>query len=153
MVLAVLVWLLMLPRAPFLLLGPAAAFVEYGPVWRLVYVPMLLLTIATASLHLLDFVRPYWSRPRALARLGISGGTLLIFLFLARAGELFHAAPSTRIPDNVQVDGVVRIINASFQIGFAIAAFIAAFDIVMALRRLKQRRGTPLSSGSTAACA
>jgi hypothetical protein len=153
MVLAALVWLLTLPRAPYLLLGPAAAFVEYGPVWRLVYVPMLLLTLATASLHLIDFVRPYWSRRRALARVAISGATLLIFMFLARAGELFHAAPAAGIPDNVQVDGIVRIINASFQIGFAIAAFIAAFEIVMALRRLKHRRGTPLSSGSTAACA
>jgi hypothetical protein len=152
-VLAALVWLLLLPRAPFLILGPAAALVEYGPAWRLVYVPILLLTLATGALHLIDFMRPYWSRPRALLRLAISGATLLIFAFLARTGQLFHAAPAVRIPDNVQVDQIVRIINASFQIGFAVAAFITAFEIAKALRRLKQRRGTPLSSGSTAACA
>ena len=31
-----LIWLLLLPVAPFLILGPAAAIVEFAPVWRLV---------------------------------------------------------------------------------------------------------------------
>ena len=64
-VLAGAVWLLLLPGAPFLILGPAAALVEFAPIWHLVYPLTVLLTLATAALHIVDFVRPYWTKARA----------------------------------------------------------------------------------------
>lgn len=139
------VWLLLLPNAPFLILGPAAAIVDFGPVWRLVYPPMLLLTFATAVVHIVDFVRPYWTRARALLRLAISAAWLFVFTFLARVDELFLSGSTvSRVPESVPVDRVVDIVNVSFQIGSVVAAVITVIEIVRALRRLKHRRSIPL---------
>lgn len=151
-VLAGAVWLLLLPDAPFLILGPAAALVDFGPIWRLVYVPMVLLTLATAALHIVDFVRPYWTRPRALLRLAINAAWLLVFTFLARADDLFLPGSNlSSVPEGVHVDRIVDIVNMSFQMGFVVAVVVTVVEIVRALRRLNHRRGTPLSSDSAAA--
>jgi hypothetical protein len=151
-VLAGAVWLLLLPGAPFLILGPAAALVEFAPIWRLAYVPMVVLTFATAAVHIVDFVRPYWTRPRALIRLTISAAWLVMFTLLSRADELFLPRfTGSRVPEGVHLDRVVEIVNVSFQIGFVVAAVITVVEIVRTLRRLKQRRGTPLSSDSATA--
>ena len=77
-VLLYVVWLLLLPRSPLLILGPAAALVQYAPVWRIVYVPMVLLALATAILHVIDFVRPYRASSRELTRVAINVGSLFV---------------------------------------------------------------------------
>jgi len=141
------VWLLLLPRSPFLLLGPAAAIVEYAPIWRVVYAPMVVLALATAVLHAIDFVHPFRTRSRELLRVSISVAWLVVFMFLARAGDLFSARATT-LPEGVDATRVVQIINATFQIGMAVAAVITVFEILRALRRLKHRRDTPLSPDS-----
>jgi hypothetical protein len=146
--LASVVWLLLLPRSPWLILGPAAALVLYSPAWRVLYVPMVLLALATAVLYVIDFVRPYRTSFRELMRVAISVGSLFVFLFLARAGDLFSPRATAGVPEGVEITRVVDIINAGFQIGFAVAAVITVFEIWRGLRRLKRRRGTPLSSGS-----
>ncbi len=113
---------------------------------------MMLLTLATSTLHIVDFVRPYWTRPRALLRLAISAAWLLVFTFLARADELFLPGSNLpKVPEGVHVDRVVDIVNVSFQIGFVLAVVITVVEIVRALRRLNHRRGAPLSSDSAAA--
>ncbi len=150
-VLACALWLLLLPGAPFLILGPAAALLEFAPVWHLVYLPMVLLSLATAGLHVIDFVRPYWTRPRALARLALDAAWLLVFTFLARAEELFVASAGANVPDGVQIDRVVDLASTGFQIGFVIAAVIAVVEIVRRVYQLKRRRGAPLSPDSASA--
>jgi hypothetical protein len=92
-----IVWLLLLPRSPFWILGPMAGLVEYSPIWRFVYAPMLLLGVATAILHVIDFVRPYRARSRELTRLAIKVASLLLMLLLAQAGDLFVARVSTTL--------------------------------------------------------
>ena len=52
------VWLMLAPWAPYLVFGPAAAFLEPAPIWRLAYVPVLLLTVAGAMLSFINFARP-----------------------------------------------------------------------------------------------
>ena len=91
-------WLLLLPRSPFLILGPAAALVEYAPVWRFVYVPMVLLAVATAILHVVDFVRPYRTRSRELTRVAINVASLFLMVFLSQAGDLFFPESAQRCP-------------------------------------------------------
>ena len=141
-------WLLLLPRSPFLILGPAAALVEYAPVWRFVYVPMLLLAVATAILHVVDFVRPYRARSRELTRVAINAGSLFLMLFLSQAGDLFFPKVGSVLPGAVNVPRVVDIINAGFRIGMAVAAVITLIEIVRGLRRLKRWNGAPLTPGS-----
>jgi hypothetical protein len=150
-VLAALVWLLLIPRAPFLLLGPAVAFVELAPVWGLVYVPIVLLTVATAGLHVVNFLRPYWTRPRLLARVAIHVATLSVFGMLLRADGWFVLRPGAAAPDGMQLDQILRLIHVAFQIGFVVAAIITAIEIVKDLYRMRYRGSTPLAADRPAA--
>jgi hypothetical protein len=143
-----IIWLLLLPRSPWLLLGPIAALVHYAPVWGVVYVPMLLLALATAVLHLVDFVRPYRASARELIRAIISAGSLFVFVFLARAGDLFVPGSAAALSAGVEVTRVAAVVNASFQIGFAVAAAITVFEIWRALRRMNGWRGRAMSPDS-----
>ena len=84
---ASVVWLMLAPWAPYLVFGPAAAFLEPAPIWRLAYVPIVLLTVAGAMLSFINFARPYWTPARSLMRAGIHVGGLLISASLLHAGE------------------------------------------------------------------
>ena len=141
-------WLLLLPRSPFLILGPAAALVEYAPVWRFVYAPMVLLAVATAILQVVDFVRPYRTRSRELTRVAINAGSLFLMVLLSQAGDLFFPRVSSALPEAVNVPRVVEIINAAFRIGMAVAAVITAIEIWRGLRRARRWNGAPLTPGS-----
>jgi hypothetical protein len=148
-----IVWLLLLPRSPFWILGPMAGLVEYSPIWRFVYVPMLLLGVATAVLHVVDFVRPYRARSRELTRVAIKVASLFLMLFLAQAGELFLARVSSTLPEAVNLEQVVALINLGFRIGMAVAAVITAIEIWRGLRRARRWNGAPLTPGSAHASA
>ena len=143
-----IVWLLLLPRSPFWILGPMAGLVEYSPIWRFVYVPMLLLGVATAILHVIDFVRPYRARSRELTRLAIKVASLVLMLFLAQAGDLFLARVSSTLPEAVNLEQLVALINLAFRIGMTVAAVITVLEIWRGLRRLKRWNGAPLTPGS-----
>jgi hypothetical protein len=140
------VWLLLAPRSPWLALGPLAALVHYAPVWRVVYLPMVLLAVATAVLHVIDFVRPYRASHRELIRVAIGAGSLFVFAFLARAGDLFLPSAAAASAEGVDVTRVADVVNASFHIGFAVAGAITAFEIWRGLLRMKRWRGTTVSS-------
>jgi hypothetical protein len=137
---ASLVWLLLLPRMPFLLLGPAAAFLEPAPIWPLAYVPLLLLTLATAALHAANVARPYWTKSRSLVRVGLQAAAVLIFALLLRADEWFIPASTATVWNGVHVERLAGIINVSFQIGFLVAAIISAIEALRELHRLNVRR-------------
>jgi hypothetical protein len=140
LVCAYLIWLLLVPRSPFLLLGPAAFLVEFAPIWQIVYVPILLLTVATAVLYLVNFFRPYWTRTRSLMRAALAFGHMLVLGLLIRAGQYFVPASALpTVPDGVQIERMVSILNASFQIGFIIGAVATVADIVRELLKVSRR--------------
>jgi hypothetical protein len=63
------------------------AVVRLAPIWRSLYLPILLLTLADVALRVVDLVRPEWTRARSLARAAISGLALAILYVLMRAGD------------------------------------------------------------------
>src|SRR5579864_9104436 len=56
-----LVWLLLLPQHPFLILGPAAAVLKFGPIWHIFYVPTVLLAAAVILRSAIILGRPRWT--------------------------------------------------------------------------------------------
>ena len=144
------IWLLVLSRSPFLLVGPAASLVEYAPIWRAVYPPIVLIAVANAALHLVTFLRPYFTKRRSYARLAVDSSWLLVLAILIRAGQYFVPVASVQnLPENVNANQVVDILNMTFQIGFSVAAVIVFIQIVKELHRLK--RATPMPPDSMAA--
>ena len=148
---AALVWLLLLPGAPVLILGPAATMVEFAPPARMAYLPLLVVALATVALHAVDFGRPYWTRSRALMRLSLACMSLLLFAFLALADHFVAAAAMAPTSDPAVMERVVRVIDASFRIGFGVAAIVATFEIAKLLHRLKHLGSAPVSPDSAAA--
>jgi hypothetical protein len=141
-----LVWLLLVPQAPFLLLGPASVFVDPAPIWRLAYLPIVLLTVATAVLYGVNFFRPYWTQGRSVAKAAIHLASFIVFAGLFGAGEWFVASPAAAASTGVQVNRVVDIINASCAIGLLFTAIISLVELLRELRLLNVRRHAPADS-------
>jgi len=55
-----LVWLLLLPHHPYLILGPASSFLSAGPIWGQFYAPIVLLAVAVIVRAIVILMRPQW---------------------------------------------------------------------------------------------
>lgn len=137
---ASLVWLMLLPQAPFLALGPAAAVIEPSAVWRLPYIAIVVMTLAKAVLHAIDFVRPYRTTARAIARVALNVGSFATVLFLLRAGEWFVARPSVVEWNGVPVERLLEIVNAACQLGFLAATVVSLIEVVRGVYKISVRR-------------
>jgi hypothetical protein len=144
------VWLMLAPWAPYLVFGPAAAFLEPAPIWRLAYVPLLLMTVAGAMLSFINFARPYWTPARSLMRAGIHVGTLLISANLLRAGEWVVATEGGRLPGGASPDELVRLLNMGIQIGLSVAMVVSVIELLRELHRMRSGRQKH-ANGTTAA--
>lgn len=133
------VWLLLLPARPHLLLGPAASVMAPAPVWGVVYPLIVFLGCAAAALHVANYLRPYWTRRRSLARIGISAASLVTFGLLLRTDEWFVPRSGAVWPDAASADSVLAVINAACQIGLVAAALISTFELSRELYRLNVR--------------
>ena len=145
---AFIAWLLLIPGAPHLLLGPAASFLELAPVWRLAYVPILLLMASAAALSLTGVLRPYWTPARSFARIGLHAGTLAIVAIVHRAGEWVLARPAAVATDGVSLDRLVDVINKGCEIGLAVTALIGLIEIGREVHRLRSRQRDALALNS-----
>ena len=140
------VWLLLIPRYPHLVLGPAADIVTAGAVWRTAYVPILIVMVATALLHVANLVRPYWTKTRGVARLATHAVSLAVLLFLLGAGEYFVPAATTR----ADAARIADIVNMGFRVGIVVAALITLLEAGKEVYRLRTRRPPVLPHDSTA---
>lgn len=149
--LACVVWLLLVPQSPSLVLGPASAFLDLAPIWRFVYIPILLLMLASVYLSALNLLRPYWTVARSWMRIGIHTAALLLYVVLFRAGEWVVARPGAIPPGGTTVERLVDVVNAGCEIGLLAACVFALIDIVRAVHRMQSRRKSSTASGSAQA--
>jgi hypothetical protein len=91
-----LLWLLAIPDYPFLIIGPAAAFLTAAPVWHSVYWPLVLLSFATIFEHAFIFLKPQvaWFPPvfkvaMTLLTAWIVGTLLRVQTFVLPVNEKF----------------------------------------------------------------
>lgn len=138
--LAAIVWLLLVPGAPFLALGPGAEFLELAPIWRAVYLPVLALALATAMLSLVNFSRPFWTPARSWWRLGIHAGSVVLVSVVLRAGVWVVVDPATTPIEPAALTRLVEVVNASIRIGLVFTGLVALFESARELRRLQLRR-------------
>jgi hypothetical protein len=148
---ACVVVLLLLPQTPSLLLGPAAAFLDLAPVWRTVYVPILLLTVAAAALSVVNLARPYWTPARSATRLAIHGVSFVVCAVLLRSNVWVVARTGGALPDGAPADRVVEVVNASVEIGLFVASVVILFEVGREGYRLRSRRRSALRSDSAPA--
>ncbi len=135
-----LAWITEVQRYPFLILGPAAAFLKLAPIWYRVYFPIVLLTVAEIVRAIINLVRPDWTRFRAVYSLIVQSGGLVVVYFLIKAGSWVAEAGSSVNGDYAQA---VAIVNQCFYYLLIGAAIFSSVMLVVRTARLIRRLRRP----------
>jgi hypothetical protein len=138
-----LIWLRVAQQAPFMIFGPAAAFLEPAPVWHHFYAPVLVLWLGGMLLALINFIRPDWVRLPIIYRALANAFWIVSFVFLIRAGQWVVLAT----PFGASAEGYVRtvaILNQITAYGLIALTALAGYELFRNLRLLLHSpRGIP----------
>lgn len=142
-----LVWLLLVPHYPVLILGPAAAFLKVGPMLHTFYLPIVLLGVAGLLRSGITLARPQWDWFPPLSELLQSFLMLIVLNYMVQAiGKAPSAYPFVVLQDAVrnspkyfQLAGIVNVsILASIVfawLGVCIAAVLQIWEFLRYLRK------------------
>jgi hypothetical protein len=155
-----MVWLLLLPHCPFLILGPAAAFLKAAPLLHTFYVPFVLLSLVALVRSGVILARPQWGWFPLLSQLLQSVLMLILLNFMigaiTRTPSAYPFVVSQYIVrDSPKYFKLVAIVNVSILIsvaatwlGVCIAAIVQTWAF---LRYLRKRNSAPQQIASLGA--
>lgn len=144
-----LIWLLLLPSYPFLILGPASSFLKAAPMWHTFYWPI----VAWSAVHLLraaiTLAKPQWDWFPKLSELINMALTLVLLYFIAHAAREIPAAgwqPFVQVADSLRNSAhyikIAALVNVSILlsvagawIGLCIAVPFQIWDFLLYLRK------------------
>ena len=113
-----LIWLLLVPHHPYLLLGPGALYLQFSPfqlapVWVEFYWWVVAVNVLQVAWHSVDLLRGSWQRPRTVERTVISAFGLIPLGILLAAGD--HGWITLQHPalDQVRYGATLDTINKS----------------------------------------
>jgi hypothetical protein len=147
---AAFVWLLIVPQRPELAFGPAASFLAPSPVWGTVYLPIVVLTIASAVLALANVVAPHRDMLWSVLRLVLNAAGIPVLVILLRADAWLVPIAAT-LPNGEPIEPLVDIVNTCMYVALRIAAVIKLFDIARDVWRLLRRHHTATPPDSSSA--
>ncbi len=136
-----LMWLRVAQGAPFLIFGPAAAFLRPAPIWHQFYWPVVGIACLGMLQGLINLVRPDWLRVMVAYRALTAIAWLVILYFVVKAGPLVVLTS-----DASQAEGFRKTADILNQIGIYAAitfALIAVYNLFRHLRRLLRLSATP----------
>ena len=144
-----LLYLLAIPYAPFLILGPAAAFLKPAPMWHSFYLPLILLSLVGLANQCATLARPQWTW------LAPSGRLLTTFFSLIVVNSMINVAgqapngewhPFVMVSNphaSVKLNHVAAYVNLSVLLTLAVTWFGLAIAVIVQawvlLRHLRKR--------------
>jgi hypothetical protein len=155
-----LVWLLLLPQHPWMILGPAAAVLKAGPMLHTFYIPFVLVSAFALVRSGVTLARPQWGWFPPLSQLAQSALVLIVFHSMIEAiGRTPSAYPFVVLQDAVatspkyfQLAGIVNVsILAGIVFGWlgvCIAAIAQTWQFVRYLRKRSSGVPRPASIGA-----
>lgn len=147
-----LAWITEVRRYPFLILGPAAAFLKLAPIWYQAYFPIVLLTVAEIVRAIINLVRPDWTRFRAVYSLLLDSGALVVVYFLIKAGSWVAGAGSS-VNRSADYTRTVAIVNQCFFYLLIGAAIVSSVRLVVRAAALIRQLRRPDESTRMSAAA
>jgi hypothetical protein len=135
-----LLWWLAIPKAPFLVFGPAAAFLALAPIWQQLYLPIAVIWFASLLVLWAVLLRPDWTRVRTVGRFVTDLLSLVLAAVLLRVDAVVQLAPGLPPADNLVE--VVRIINGQAKIIVLIWLLAALWQIGTAAWRVMTATST-----------
>jgi hypothetical protein len=139
-----LVWLRIVAGAPFLIFGPAAAFLRPAPIWQHFYWPVVALAWLGILQALINLVRPDWLRLMVVYRALTAAAWLVILYFVLQAGQWI-----VLVPDAAKAEGfrkTAEILNEIALYGAVAFAATAMYNFVRHVRRLWRLSSSPKTS-------
>ncbi len=149
-----IVWLLLIPQHPFMVLGPAAAFLHPGPIWQKFYWAIVLVAAFAALRLVIILARPQWTLWPLVGQ-AMQGAFVLVLLkyLLAAVGQIPSANwyPFVTLADSVKNSAhfisIAAVVNVSILIallatwlGTAIGTVVHIWQLLSQIR--KQASGT-----------
>ena len=132
-------WLLLVPTSPWLAMGPLASVLQFAPVWRGWYVPLVLVAVANLAIDAYALLRPTRTARRITLKLVALGGQLVVALFILSARVWIVPGPHVQ-PDLVPSDKVPELltwVNNGIAIGFGTVIVITLIEMGKQYYRLR----------------
>lgn len=134
-------WLRVTPirkLALFMTLGPAGLTnkipFQLGPVWHTLFVPVVLVCLASLGQEIVTLIHPDWIKFYYRARLITNACNLILFYFVIRSSELLALVPGTA--DAASFSEPLRIVNLILHYSLILGAGITVFECLKMVRRL-----------------
>ena len=135
-------WLLMVPTSPWLAMGPLAGVLAFAPVWRIWYVPMVVVAVANLWLDAYGLVVPRRTVRRIEFKLLALACQVVVALMILQARVWVVAGPAVR-PDVVTAEQLPQLLewaNTGVAIGFATVIIITLIEMGKQYYRLRALR-------------
>lgn len=154
-----IVWLLLLPQHPWMVLGPAAAFLKAGPILHTFYLPFLLLGVVALVRSGITVARPQWEWFPPLSQLLHSVLMLILLNFMIEAiGRTPTAYPFLVLQDGVRESHkyiqIAAVVNVSIMIsvagawlGLCIASIAQTWQFIRFLHKRASGAQSPATFG------
>ena len=141
-----LVWLLLLPTYPVLILGPASAFLKTGPMLHTFYVPIVLLAVGVLLRSAIVLARPQWTSFPLWTQILQAVLTLILLNYMIAATLRSPSAHFVVLAQSAQgsahYERIAAIVNASILIsliaawvGVSIGGVIHTWELLRYLRK------------------
>jgi hypothetical protein len=134
-----LIWWLALPKFPFLVFGPAAAFLAFSSGFASAYVPIAVLWLCSLT-GLWTILLRSWPRSSFAARLVTNGFGLVGALVLLGAVPLVTAAPGS----GASAQDVARVVNVGIQAVLALTVVLSVWELLRSAWRAQRQRAMGL---------
>ena len=152
-----LIWLLLVPHNPFLLFGPAAAFLAPGSLWHTFYIPIVAVSCFAIFRIAFSLSKPQWTWLPPLGQLVQSLlGLVIVKYMLAAAGQIapgqWHpfvvlrdraSAPIEYVHVASVVNGALYISLICVWIGLCIAIATQTWKFMRQVRKGSSTTGQP----------
>lgn len=126
-----LLWMQALWAHPFLVFGPAAFLIKFGPIWHRIYMPTVAIILAGMLRAAINLARPDMVRFRAVAALVLDAASLIIIYALIFAGTWVVPAAADSAAQHA-----AQFVNQWIPYGLWIAAAISLAQTIKNLIRL-----------------
>jgi len=111
-----------------------------GPIWTTVYMPVLVLLIASVVVAVIDFIRPWRTLTISAVDMAINAASMIVVIYIIRLrpqfvevlGEATHADQLTRL---------ARIINGGLTWSLIVLAAVIVLDMLYELWQVMHPRG------------
>jgi hypothetical protein len=131
-------WLRAAQASPFMIFGPAAAFIKPAPIWHQFYWPVVWLALAGMVQAAINLLRPDWVRLRSVYQVLSNAAWVAILVFMVRAGNWVDLS----VPPGSNAESYQRtvdILNQCLYYTWIGLAVVATYTVFRHLRRLTRR--------------